>query len=240
MIVFLTDFGVAGPYVGEMKAMAWANLPHCPIVDLFHDLPPFDVEASAVLLAAYTPRLPLGCCVVCVVDPGVGTDRRPVAYRVDGRWYVGPDNGLFDRVLASAEQIEAFEISRRPEGISSSFHGRDLFTPVALAVLQGQQDLWLNPLRIGSIPAVKPLWQVVYLDRFGNAFIGVRADELEPVAVIEVAGRCLHFAETFGAVAPGAAFWYYNSCGLVEVAVNQGSARELLGLAIGDVVRPVS
>ena len=131
MIVLFTDFGLTGPYTGQMKAVLARNAPAVPVIDLFADAPAFQPYLSAYLLGAYCGAVPQGGVLLGVVDPGVGTDRLPLVVRADGRWYVGPDNGLFELVMRRAAVVEAWTIDWRPDRLSASFHGRDLFAPVA-------------------------------------------------------------------------------------------------------------
>jgi S-adenosylmethionine hydrolase len=238
MIAIFTDFGIQGPYLGQMHALLAAEAPGVPVVDLFPDLPPFDVRAAAYLLPAYSQYLPETATCLCVVDPGVGSERRPLAVQADGRWYVGPDNGLFSLLIRRAGQVRAFVITRLPARLSASFHGRDVFAPVAADVARGEASPG-EPVAADSLFA--PSWpddlpEVVYVDNYGNAVTGVRAATLERDAVLEVAGRRCGFRRTFAEAAAGEVFWYQNSNGLVEVALNQGSAAGQLGLVVGSLI----
>src|SRR5205085_2477038 len=131
MIVLFTDYGVGDPYVGQLHAVLAREAPGIPVVDLFHGVPSFDVRAGAYLLPAYVREFPEDSVFLCVVDPGVGGERKPAMVRADGRWYVGPDNGLLSILAARAGSVESYAIAWRPPGLSASFHGRDLFAPVA-------------------------------------------------------------------------------------------------------------
>src|SRR5437763_13129812 len=131
MIVLFTDFGLSGPYTGQMQAVLQRDALGLPIVSLFADAPAGRPKPSAYLLAAYAAWFPPGTVLLCVVDPGVGSDRRAVIAEADGRLYVGPDNGLFELVLRRAARPHLSEIASVPPVLSASFHGRDLFAPVA-------------------------------------------------------------------------------------------------------------
>ncbi|HTH15572.1 MAG TPA: SAM-dependent chlorinase/fluorinase, partial [Magnetospirillum sp.] len=126
-IGIFTDFGPSGPYVGQMKCALMMHAPGLPVVELMSDAPAVNPHAAAYLLAALLPYWPASMVVAAVVDPGVGGDRRPVMAEVDGRWLVGPDNGLFELALRRGERVRCWEIAWRPERLSASFHGRDLF-----------------------------------------------------------------------------------------------------------------
>ena len=238
MLVLFTDFGLEGPYVGQMKAVLHRAAPGVPVIDLFADAPCFDPLASAHLLAAYSPEFPPGSVFLCVVDPGVGSERRAVVLEADGRCFVGPDNGLMDVVAARAGRAAWREIVRRPDRLSASFHGRDLFAPVAAALAAGRVGQgWLAPLDRAVDPASgADLARVVYVDRYGNAMTGLRAASLPATAKLAVGGRELARARTFADVTGGGAMWYMNANGLAEIAVNGGRADKTLGLDVGTVV----
>jgi S-adenosylmethionine hydrolase len=173
------------------------------------------------------------------VDPGVGTTaREPVLLRVDGRWYVGPGNGLLDVVAKRGESVEAWRVDWRPQTLSRSFHGRDLFAPVAAMLARGE-DVPVTPVALDrhSLDALPDdLAEVIYIDDFGNAMTGLRAAALEEARVLDAGKTHLSHAGTFGEAEKGEAFWYYNAIDLVEIAVNQGNAARKLGLAVGDPV----
>ncbi len=236
-IVLFTDFGLAGPYTGQVKAVLRRDAPGCDIVDLFADAPIGNPRASAYLLAAYAAWFPVGTVYLCVVDPGVGSDRAPLIVEADGKHFVGPDNGLFELVLRRGANTRVSEIAWRPATLSSSFHGRDLFAPIAAMLACGEA-----PATREHAPLRHPLWpddltEIVYVDHYGNAMTGLRASALSNDAILSVAAeRRIARAETFASVPTGAAFWYANSNGLAEIAVNRGRADTGLGLAIGSAV----
>ena len=138
MIVLFTDFGLQGPYTGQMKAVLHQMAPDVPIIDLFADAPAGNPKASAYLLAAYAHWFAAGTTFLCVVDPGVGGARPPVMLDADGRWYVGPGNGLFELIERRATTARSFDIDWRPQHLSASFHGRDLFAPVSAMLARGE------------------------------------------------------------------------------------------------------
>ncbi len=239
MIVLFTDFGPAGPYTGQMKAVLAREAPGIPVVDLADDLPACDPEPAAYLLAAFAPAFPPGAVFVCVVDPGVGSERAPVAVSAGGRWYVGPDNGLLAIVARRAGDARWFAITWRPPILSASFHGRDLFAPVAAQVARSEE---VPGTPLDGARAVGADWPddraaIVYIDPYGNAMTGIRAARLAEDAAVVAGGRRLRRLRTFSDAAPGAAFWYENANGLAEVAVNQGRADRALGLGVGTPVR---
>lgn len=238
MIVLFTDFGLSGPYTGQMKAVLAAQAPGVAVIDLFADAPAFDPQLSAYLLAAYAAGFPTGTVFLCVVDPGVGTVRRPLVADAGGHAFVGPDNGLFELVLRRDAGARVRAIDWRPERLSDTFHGRDLFAPVAARLATGQA-VESTPLPLGTV--AKPEWpddlpRVVYVDVYGNAMTGIRASSLPASAALRVGGAEVRHAHTFGAVPEGSAFWYGNSNGLVEIAVNRGRADRLPGVSVGAAV----
>ncbi|HEX5319080.1 MAG TPA: SAM-dependent chlorinase/fluorinase [Stellaceae bacterium] len=234
MIVLFTDFGLAGPYTGQVLAVLQREAPAVPAVSLFADAPAGMPKPSAYLLAAYAAWFPLGTVFLAVVDPGVGGPRGALIAEADGRCYVGPDNGLFELLLRRSATQRCWEIAWQPPALSASFHGRDLLAPVAARLAIGQAAS-----RLGKpvAPMRKPSWpddlaEIVYIDHYGNAMTGLRGAAVPAAA--RVAGVAP--AETFSAVAEGEAFWYVNSNGLVEIAVNRGRADRVLGLAVGTPV----
>jgi S-adenosylmethionine hydrolase len=236
MIALFTDFGLEGPYIGQVKAVLHAGAPGVPVIDLVADAPAHEPQLAAYLLAALVREFPAGTVFLGVVDPGVGGAREAVIVEADGRLYVGPHNGLFEIVLRHAVTRAMRRIDWRPERLSASFHGRDLFAPVAAMLATGRHvaatALALERSRPGGHwPA--DLARVVYVDRFGNAMTGWRAAQLSAQATIAVHGRALPRARTFADMRPGEAFWYENANGLAEIAVNQGRADRLLGLSVG-------
>jgi S-adenosylmethionine hydrolase len=239
MILLFTDFGYLGPYVGQMKAVLAKLEPNMPAIDLMHDVPAFDPRAGAYLLSALVPEMPHGAVVMAVVDPGVGSARRALAVKADGRWFVGPDNGLFELVARRAQTLQVFEIAWCPAKLSSSFHGRDLFAPVAASLSRGEQAE-LSPLAFSEIS--RPDWPddwaaAIYVDRFGNVMTGLRASLFGHDHCFHLKGRTLLRRRTFAEAQKGELFWYENSSGLVEFAVNQGNAAQFLELAPGDAIR---
>ncbi len=240
MIVLFTDFGLAGPYTGQVMAVLHQGAPQRPIISLFADAPSEQPKPAAYLLAAYGEWFPSGTVLLCVVDPGVGSARRAVVVEADGRIYVGPDNGLFDIVMRRAAAARLWEIIWHPGPLSPSFHGRDLFAPVAARLAAGASIAELaQPAADESTTRGWPddLAQIVYVDHYGNALTGLRGNLLSPEARLGAGGRSLRRAPTFSAVPPGEAFWYINANGLTEIAVNGGRADTALGLAIGSEIK---
>jgi S-adenosylmethionine hydrolase len=194
------------------------------------------------LLPVYAAWFPAKTVFLCVVDPGVGGPRSAIILEADSRWYVGPGNGLFELVQRRAQATCRWDIEWKPEHLSASFHGRDIFAPVAATLARGDGP----PSRPCKDEADRradwpdDLCEIVYVDHFGNAMTGVRAAVLPPNARLVAAGLVLERARTFSDLPEGAAFWYENSNGLAEIAVNQGRADRELGLSIGIPIEIIS
>jgi S-adenosylmethionine hydrolase len=219
-----------------MKAVLYRDAPGVAVIDLFADAPAAQPRPSAYLLAAYAAWFPSGTVFLCVVDPGVGGARAPLILAADGRWYVGPDNGLFECLVRRAAETRAWRITFRPRVLSASFHGRDLFAPVAACLARGESPPGVPhlPTRFADWP--DELAEVIYVDHFGNAITGLRAGALPPTAGLAVTGRMLPRRRTFSDLSQNEAFCYENANGLMEIALNGARATDVLGLSIGSKV----
>lgn len=236
MIVLFTDFGLCGPYTGQMKAVLHRLAPQIRVLDLFADAPVHNPRAAAYLLPAYVDEFPEDTIFLCVVDPGVGGNRLPCVVQADGRWFVGPENGLFELVVRRAARPPRWwHITWRPDLLSSTFHGRDLFAPIAAQLAHDQrpagQEHSIGEIRRWHWP--DDLAEIIYVDVFGNAMTGLRAAAVPADAAIRVGSHTLSAARTFSDVPEGQAFWYENANGLLEVAVNSGRAVDALGVGVG-------
>lgn len=241
IITLLTDFGTADGYVAELKGVIVTAAPGVEIVDLSHDISPHDVEGARLAVARYWRRFPPGTVHVVVVDPGVGSSRAAIAVSCDGRFLVGPDNGVLSpALLAPTARAVSLPV---PAEAAPTFHGRDVLAPAAAALSRGMplESLgvpWPGPVvRRTPEPAREPdgrlRGEVIHVDRFGNAvtnLVGVRS------GVIHLGARRIPVARTYADVEPGAAVALVGSSGLLEVAVRDGSAAVILGLGRGTVV----
>jgi len=239
MIVLFTDFGSRSPYVGQMHMVLHRGAPGLPVADLLHDAPAYNPKAAAYLLGAHINEFRPGDVLLGVVDPGVGGDRRPIVVDCDGVLCVGPDNGLFIGLVVQAKRpVRVWRIDWRPESLSASFHGRDIFAPVAARLARGLKPAGTNIRAVDLVGTDWPdqLAEVIHIDPFGNAMTGLVAGNIPAHAQVSIAGRKLEKAKTFSSISPGNAFWYENANGLLEIAVNQGRAADLLGLAVGDPI----
>lgn len=236
--MLFTDFGTADIYVGQVKSVLHRLAPHASVIDLAHDLQAFNIRAAAHLLDALKDSFQEGSVFLCVIDPGVGGTRRPIVMQAAGRHFVGPDNGLLSVVAARAAEKRFWSIVWRPVGLSDSFHGRDLFAPIAAQIAAGT----LTPGQLQTLAALAndfgadDLEQIIYIDHYGNACTGIRADHANAEKILHAKGRRIDRARVFGDVSRGSLLWYINSHGLVEIAMNCGNAAGALGLQIGDPV----
>ena len=238
-LVLYTDFGAADLYVGQLKGVLARLAPKVPVLDALHAVPDFDIQAAAHLLAALAPRYPSGSVFVAVVDPGVGGERDAIVVEADGRSFVGPDNGLLSVIWQRAKRRRCRRIVWRPARLSSSFHGRDLFAPVAARLAAKRLPRgWLATKRAPEVLLdAGDLAEIIYVDHYGNALTGIRARGVARDAVLRVGRRRLRYAETFEAARAGEAFWYEDSLGLVEIAANRASVARRLALRVGTRVR---
>jgi S-adenosylmethionine hydrolase len=248
-ITLLTDFGTKDPYVGIMKGVILSTFPDVRIVDITHEVDPQDVREGAFLVEEYYCYFEKGTIHIAVVDPTVGSDRKPIVFSKDGYYFIGPDNGLFTLLYDDAVRIYSIENRRymRKE-ISSTFHGRDVFAPAAAYLASGVQfsmfgGLIQNPVRLPDLlPTVKDNvlhGEVVRFDRFGNAITNIAQTMLDDF----VKGRlfAVHLQDTsFSALHKS----YYESeitcligsAGYLEFGLFMGSLREKMGLCKGDPV----
>ena len=239
MLVLFTDYGWQDPYVGQVKAVLAGQAPGVPVIDLLHAVPDFNPHAGAHLLAALCRDLPSGAVVLAVVDPGVGGPREAVVVEAEGRYFVGPDNGLLSVLAGRAQRSRTWRIAWRPESLSDSFHGRDLFAPIAAWIASG--DFPVD--RLAPVDALQvqfdtaELPRILYIDHYGNAWSGIRGGLAEPGSSIEVKGNVLPWRRVFVEAGKGEVFWHVNSAGLIEIAANRASAADKLGLKVGDPVR---
>ena len=241
MIVLFTDFGHDGLYVGQVKSVLHQHAPRVAQIDLLHDAPVYNVKASAHLLAALAPQFPSDSVFLAIVDPGVGSTRDAVMISADDKWFVGPDNGLLSIVAARADSPKFWRIHWRPRKLSHTFHGRDLFAPIAALTAKGKfprdkvETIASLREQIGS----QDLPEVIYIDRYGNAMTGMRAKSLKFDSQLLIHGGRLRRATIFADVPAGTPFWYENCVGLVEIAISSGNAARELALKIGDTIELV-
>ncbi len=242
IVTLLTDFGVADYFAGAMKGAVLAVNPGAQVVDLTHEIPAHDVEAAAFTLLAAYDAFPAGTVHVAVVDPGVGSARRPVVVAGGGHLFVGPDNGVFSYVCERAEGSCVFHATESRffrVAVSATFHGRDVFAPLAGALSRGVKPESLGPLitDYARLPFPTPRrldattleGSVIHVDHFGNCITN-----LPPLpGTIEVGGRPVTRGRTYGEGLPGSPLALVGSAGLIELAVPGGRAADNLGIGVG-------
>lgn len=247
ILTLLTDFGAGSGYPAQMKGVVLSALPAATIVDVSHEVPRHDVLAGALLLEACAPRFPARAVHVAVVDPGVGTARRPMCLVDDaGRRLVGPDNGLFTPFLAGCRAYRIADSKVLAGPVSATFHGRDVFAPAAAWLAGGGAVEEVgppiaDPVRLAWHVAERRgselLGELLMADSFGNVLTSVREQDLTgEVALVAAAGRKARLVSTYGDGRPGELLALVGSSGRLEISVREGNAAQLLGFRRGDPV----
>ncbi len=245
ILTLLTDFGAGSGYPAQMKGVILSALPTAALVDVSHEVPRHDVLAGALLLEACAPRFPPRAVHVAVVDPGVGTERRPLAV-VDaaGRTFVGPDHGLFTPFLEGGRAHLLSDPRVVPGPVSATFHGRDVFAPAAawLAAGAAVEDVGpavSDPVRLAWPRAQRRGSEIrgecLMADSFGNVLTSIRGVDLEthPIETVTAGGRPARLVRTFGDGRRGELLALVGSSGRLEIAVREGNAVREHGLARG-------
>jgi S-adenosyl-L-methionine hydrolase (adenosine-forming) len=253
IITLLTDFGLRDGYVASMKGVILGICPQVALVDISHLSPPQDIPSAAYLLHTVYHHFPDGAIHIAVVDPGVGTKRKALALLAHEQFFIGPDNGIFSWVLKSAAAWKAISLEngaywRNP--VSKTFHGRDIFAPVAAHIAQGiELDLfgpacephiaeWISPTRTTDGISGK----IIHIDHFGNAITNISDKDLDPFATkeeyeVEVNPEIsLKIIATYGHSPSMTAVALIGSSGHLEIAVNQGNAAQMIGIQSGDTI----
>jgi len=256
VITLLTDFGIRDGYSGVIKGVIWGIAPDVQIADISHSINPQDIIEGALTLARTAFFFPSGTIHVAVVDPGVGTARRPIGLKLGGQNFIGPDNGIFTLVLeraeANNENVQIIHLDKRnywlPE-ISNVFHGRDIFAPCAAHLAMGvaMHDLGTlitDPLRL-PIPKPQPTesggWygQIIHIDHFGNLSTNLTVRQLKNIQDVRLSiksEQIIGLVSTYGERPPGTLVTLLDSTGSLSISVVNGSAADLLNAHIGDQV----
>lgn len=234
MILLFSDYGLEGPYIGQVETVIAECAPKEKVINLMADAPRHNPKASSYLLASLVKYMSERSIVFAVVDPAVGGNMdTPTVFNIDDRWFVGPDNGLFDLVIRQAKQVKAWKINYDSNLVSKSFHGRDIYAPACAAI--AMQDSYEGEVLAWHDVRQWPddLYEIIYIDHFGNCMTGIRADQINTNSIIKIGNTKIAMANTFSDVNEGQVFWYKNSNGLLEIAVNQGSAKQELNGEVG-------
>jgi hypothetical protein len=256
LVTLTTDFGLSDPYVAAMKGVILQLSPMARLVDLTHDLPPHDIMAGAFALVSAVPYFPPETIHVVVVDPGVGTERSILIGKFAGQYFVFPDNGIITFVK-EAFSLEGLVVLRNTQilprmNISSTFHGRDIFAPIAGALASGVPMNEFGPtppryklldLPVASEEGDQIVGQVLYVDRFGNLITNINEPMVRRRWRNPSAARVMlnqlqagQVVTTYADVEPGTPLVLFNSLGLLEIAVNQGRACDVFRAGFGDSV----
>lgn len=250
VITLTTDFGLQDYYVSAMKAAILGIAPEVRLVDISHEIPSQDIMAGSWILNNSAMLFPPGTVHTVVVDPGVGTDRKPIALKIEDQFFVGPDNGIFS-LLTAEKDFKAVRLSNEKywrSNPSNTFHGRDIFAPVAAHLSQGVE---LAELGESLDDLVTYRWSVpiadkdglegmvIHIDKFGNLITNLPDTLIEDVikdksVKIYVGNTILdEIITTFGSVTEGEPAAYIGSSGMLEIGINKGNAEKMLGVQKG-------
>jgi S-adenosyl-L-methionine hydrolase (adenosine-forming) len=241
IITLTTDFGLSDPFVGIMKGVILGIAPTAQIVDISHDVDSYDVLEAAVLIERTYQYFPPGTVHVLVVDPGVGSGRRPIAAAAHGHFFVGPDNGILGRIGASVHHITNHALFLKP--VSQTFHGRDIFAPVAAHLARGVplesvgprvHDFMTKSVPEPTVVGDKIIGTVLRIDKFGNVITNLQRTHLHDPFTIRIAGRPVtRLCSSFSEGDRGELFAVEGSTGYIELALNQESAADRLNVQRG-------
>jgi S-adenosylmethionine hydrolase len=260
IITITTDYGLRDPYVGILKGVIHSIAPSAYIIDLVHNIDPFDIAGGAYIIASSYKEFPEGTVHMVVVDPGVGSSRRPIAIVTKRYYFVGPDNGVLTPA-AESDGVEAAINLDRPEyyrkPVSHTFHGRDIFAPIAAYLAVGRDPIELGtPIDPGDL--VRPpieftcsrekgrvRTRIIHIDRFGNVVAGCSHEDFEKDAGIQIGSSVIirarsgesyraTYRESFSLVKPGEIVVYRGSLGYIEIGIYMGSLQRSAGLRRGD------
>jgi S-adenosylmethionine hydrolase len=252
IITLTTDFGQTDSYVGTMKGVILSICPEAVLVDISHEIRPQSVQQAAYVLSTATPYFPEGTVHLVVVDPGVGTERRPVVVQTGRSLYVIPDNGVLGLVLSQEPARRAIHLTEpryRLARVSATFHGRDIFAPAAAYLARGtnpsQMGEPISPADLVSLTNLGPQpgpdgqWEgaILHVDHFGNLITNLQLGKAKASISIVVKGHRIEaLSNTFGDVEAGELVAYAGSSGHLEIAVRGGNAARALDLDVGDAV----
>jgi S-adenosylmethionine hydrolase len=241
IITLTTDFGLKDHYIGAMKGVILSINPDALIADITHEIPPHDVFRGAFVLRNFYRYFPQGTVHAVVVDPGVGSGRKPIAVEADKNIFVGPDNGVFTFVYRESKSVSVFEISNPKyilPSVSFTFHGRDIFAPVAghLSLGVSIEDLGKKLKKPVLLPVKEPkvgreeiIGEVIYIDSFGNLVTNIPANLIEPESRVHIGKRIIRgISKSYADVREGEILAIIGSSGFLEISVNRGRASDVI------------
>ena len=240
MISLLTDFGTGDYFVGAVKGAILSVNPSAVIVDITHEIPPQDVAAGAFTLLAAYRTFPPGTIHMAVVDPGVGSTRRPIIVSANEQMFVGPDNGLFTYICDREPSHRIIHVAAERffrRDVSTTFHGRDIFAPVAAALSNGVAVEEFGPEIDDAVrlPSLETPLRIIHIDRFGNCVTNITRDRSPGEIVVK--GRTIReFRRFYGEGDEASLFAIWGSAGFLEISVNGGSAAQVLGVRVGEQI----
>ena len=241
IITLTTDFGTTDYYVGCMKGVILSINPNVNIVDISHEIKPFDIIGCSYFLSSFYKYYPPNTINVVVVDPGVGSSRRPLIIKADDKYFIGPDNGIFSTVLENTDQAEIYHLTNPDyfsKFVSSTFHGRDIFAPVC-AYLSLNTHISKFGEKIEDIKLlnnIKPklsnskiIGKIVYEDRFGNLITNIKEELIINIDKIIIGKVQIDkISSSYNEVSKGEALAIIGSSGYLEISVNMGSAASVI------------
>jgi len=254
LITLTTDFGTVDPFVGVMKGVIAGINPEAQVIDISHGVPPQDIIAGALILRHSVSYFPRGTIHVAIVDPGVGSDRRPLLVQCDGNYFVGPDNGVLSLALEGKEPTRIIQLSNPDyhlQPTSATFHGRDIFAPVAAHLSQGVDPAAFgmaldNFARIQRPEIVKSQrvieGEIVYIDGFGNLFTTIQEQDLAALPnkdiSVTIRDTTIHgLSQNYADGENGRCLALINSWGLLEITYYKDNAQRRIAAKIGDKVQ---
>ena len=249
IIAILTDFGTSDYFVGAMKGVIFSVNEAAKIVDITHEIPPQDISAASFTLRACYKNFPRKTVFLTVVDPGVGTNRRAILVETDDYYFIAPDNGLLSFVFQK-QNFKVFELTNKEffaETVSRTFHGRDVFAPVAAHLSKGVEAgefgaeindfICLKPAKPRTISAQESEAEVIHIDRFGNLITNLKEKDLPSDFVLEINGKTINrLQNSFAEAESDDAFMIWGSAGFLEICVFQNSAANRLKAKIGQII----
>jgi hypothetical protein len=251
IITLTTDFGYKDPFVGEMKGVILSINPSVTLVDITHAIEPHNIEEGAFIIGSSYKYFPSETIHITVVDPGVGSERRPIIVAADGHYFVGPDNGIFSYIMSFSEKLKVLHIKEEKYMLSEyspTFQGRDVFAPVAAWLSRGIalesfgctiDDFKRFEVPVPKVEGDKISGEIIYVDRFGNAITNIRKGTLQGLGEkysVKIKGKIVRTVKNYAQASDKGLYCLINSSGHIEFFVNMDSASRLFNINKGEKV----